>query len=76
MKIKLHDEFNNNEINHFSNYDYILQLNTNGQFSPYKEFLKELDNNSLLILAIHHGGELKDIFYKELKNEILKRMEK
>lgn len=49
--MKTHDlqtEFDNEDENHFTHYDYLLQLIENGQFSSFTEHLKELKNSALV----------------------------
>lgn len=70
---ELHQEFHNQDPEHFTNYDYILQLSDNGQYSPFKEFIKELSSNALLTLIKNNKHELKTAFYDQLSDELLSR---
>ncbi len=74
-KAELQDEFDNGELNHFSHYDYLLQVIHNGQGSAFKDHLSEMSNNALvtfLELIPHESKRFHDI----VKDEIKKRMEK
>ena len=70
-KLKLHDEFCNDDINHFTNYDYFLQLVDNGQFSALKEFISEIDTKGLLNLIRYN--DFKEIVMTYLETEIINR---
>lgn len=71
--MKLTDEFDNDDINHFTVYDYILQVVENGQLSSFKETIKKLDDDQLVtLLEILEKG-----LYKSFTSqEIVKRMTK
>lgn len=47
---ELQDEFDNSELNHFTNFDYFQQLVANGRFSAMREFIKDLSVIALLRL--------------------------
>jgi len=47
-KFELEDEFDNEELNHFTHYDYLLQTIDNGQRGALKEALKAISNKSLI----------------------------
>jgi hypothetical protein len=74
MKKQLHDEFDNGEPEHFTNYDYVLQVSENGQLSAFKLFIKQLDHEALVHLAVHQ--EFNHSMLEELRAEILRRMNK
>lgn len=67
----LQDEFDNNEPEHFTYYDYFCQLCDNGQYSAIKGLLKELDNKSLLTLH-REWSRLTVVAY--IESELLTRM--
>jgi hypothetical protein len=67
----LQQELYNDEPEHFTNYDYIIQLIDNGQYSVLKDFLKEIDNVGLINLVRNRmKGE------KYFADEILRRLRK
>lgn len=69
---KLSDEFDNEELNHFTHYDYLLQVIINGQFSAFKDHLKEIINKDL-IWFIQIMPECPEIYKNAVCSEILKR---
>jgi hypothetical protein len=71
---ELTDEFDNEELNHFTHYDYLLQLIENGQFSAFKEHIKELSNEAVVkCLEVFYQGYSSG--YKNMiRDEILRRM--
>jgi hypothetical protein len=71
-KITLQTEFDNNDINHWTYKDQIEQTETNGQFSSFKELVKELANESLLILFLQN--EFRVSYSDFMFDEILSRM--
>lgn len=65
----LEQEFYNDDPEHFTNYDYVIQLIDNGQWSVLKEFLKELENKALVTLIRNRmKGEA------HFSDEILRRL--
>lgn len=48
LRHDLTEEFDNDEPEHFTHYDYLLQLIENGQFSAFSEHLKTLKNSALV----------------------------
>lgn len=70
---RLHEEFYNDEPEHFTNYDYILQLVENGQLSTFKEFIKEIVAMDLLNI-LTNNSEIKDTYLFHIKEEILERL--
>lgn len=71
-KYFLDDEFDNDDINHFTHYDYLNQLVENGQHSAFKEHIKEITGSSLLRYYLVMEGSV--TFKNHVTDEILKRM--
>jgi len=72
MKLfKLHDDFDNGEINHFTHYDYMNQLIENGQMNEFKSHIKKLDNGGVISLANNVDGYP---YLNAVRDEILRRM--
>lgn len=71
MKHELTDEFDNDQPEHFTHYDYLLQVIVNGQPSAFREHIKKLSNDALVtLLTIVEGQTYKNYVSKE----ILERM--
>lgn len=45
---ELSEEFDNDDINHFTHYDYLLQVIENGQPSAFRAHIKTISKKSLL----------------------------
>lgn len=74
-RYSLGDEFDNssavNGYNHFTHYDYLLQLIDNGQLGAFKDHIKEITNKGLLIFLPRTH---EDKWYRCVSNEIESRM--
>jgi hypothetical protein len=71
-RFKLTDEFDSNQIEHFTHYDYLLQLITNGQPSDFAKHIKKINNRALLhFMCIMPQIS---IFVTYTSDEILSRM--
>jgi hypothetical protein len=66
---ELKDEFDNGHYDHFTHYDYLVQLVNNGQPSEFRKHLEGMSNRALVSI-----GLLKMPYSKYLNEEILKRM--
>lgn len=72
--MKLHtlsDEFDNGEINHFTHYDYMLQVVHNGQPSALRDHVKQMRVASLIKFI--DRTELSEVYRNIIRDEIIKR---
>lgn len=75
MNKLLEHEFDNGDINHFTNYDYILQLCENGQSAAFKEFIKGIPSKEILTLLRDNEYDINSDYRMEiLTSEILSRL--
>ena len=73
-KFELQDEFDNGDINHFTHYDYLLQLYENGQASEFRNHLTKLSNEAVVDFLKIKPKDLTSTQW--VRNEILSRMVK
>ncbi|MBF31818.1 MAG: hypothetical protein Unbinned1322contig1000_10 [Prokaryotic dsDNA virus sp.] len=71
----LQSEFDNGELEHFTYYDYVKQVSTNGIWSSLKTTLEELDDKSLIILLTNNQDELRSTGTLYVADEIMERMQ-
>lgn len=71
---RLWDEFCNDDIDHFSNYDYLLQVCDNGQWGPMKEFIKGIQSKDLLTMIKNNQEELGRFGIEYIATEIESRI--
>ena len=69
--LRLQDEFDNGEAEHFTNYDYLTQLVDNGRPSVFKEFIKEINTEGLITFI--SVTDIRYLFRQYVLAEILKR---
>lgn len=67
-------EFDNNQPEHFTNLDYILQLGENGRYGPLEEFVKGIETKGLLHLFKYYN-QFGTWFFNIMEAEILNRTE-
>lgn len=74
-RFELQDEFDKsqdeNGYNHFTHYDYLLQVIGNGQMSAFKSHLKEITSEGLLTFLPLAGS---DKWVNAVKDEIMGRI--
>lgn len=68
---KLSDEFDNGEIEHFTHYDYLMQVINNGQPTALKEHVEEIQTRSLLVFF--DRAEMTETYREIIRLEIIKR---
>lgn len=74
-KSNLNDQFDNDDLNHFTHYDYLLQLIDNGQYSAFKYHLREISTKSLLrFLRFLEIMPTEQTYKETVEEEILERM--
>ena len=73
-KHELQEEFDSEEMYHFTHYDYLMQTMENGQYSAFKVHLREMSNKALVAILDTISGSNKHIYKQCLKEEIQQRM--
>ena len=68
---RIADEFDNRELNHFTNYDYIKQVALNGQFGEFRTFIKDVETQDLLLLI--RNNDLPNSYIEAINNEVIVR---
>jgi hypothetical protein len=71
----LQSEFDNDDINHFTYYDYLLQCNENGQLRSFISTIQTIELTGLIGLLRRNQNEFKERFMDALHKEILIRVE-
>lgn len=71
----LQSEFDDGQAEHFTYYDYIIQVCTNGIWSSLKTTLQELEDTALITLLINNQNELRSTGTLYVADEIMERMQ-
>ena len=72
----LQTEWNNGEIEHYTYYDHLRHLKSNGQSKTFKETLKELDSKSLFTLLRNNcfnSTQYDNYIEDEINSRLLKK---
>jgi hypothetical protein len=69
---KLNDPFDTDQAEHFTHYDYLLQVIENGQGSALRDHIKVITNKSLI--RFYEIMPNFPAYRKIVQDEILKRM--
>lgn len=72
---RFYDEYNNGEVNHFTNRDHFDQLNLNGQWSCLKDFIKSINTYDLInwITYSVDSNHTRAIIVDEINSRLLKK---
>jgi hypothetical protein len=71
-RVSLQTEFCNDELEHFTYYDYLKQACLNGQLSSFKETIKEINNEG--IIRLNQNMVFNGAYLDAVENEALERM--